>query len=130
MSTTPSSPTPHDQAQLQAGALRVLKRNGRVVEYSDEKLALALSKAFQAVEGNSPAALEKIEAAVAEITRQVGDRFRQRMPNGGTLHIEDIQDQVELTLMRGGHQRVVRAYVLYRQARAEERARAAEDQQQ
>src|SRR5690606_18269456 len=61
MSTTPSTPTPHDQAQLQAGALRVLKRNGRVVEYSDEKLALALSKAFQAVEGNSPAALEKIE---------------------------------------------------------------------
>src|SRR5262249_2979077 len=41
---------------------------------------------------------------------------------GGAIHIEEIQDQVELVLMRGGEHEVARAYVLYREKRAQERA--------
>ncbi|MFN5803125.1 MAG: ribonucleoside-diphosphate reductase subunit alpha, partial [Burkholderiales bacterium] len=52
----------------------------------------------------------------------------RRQPAGGTFHIEDIQDQVELALMRSGEHEVARAYVLYRERRAAERA--AQKQQQ
>jgi len=47
-------------------------------------------------------------------------------PGGGTFHIEDVQDQVELGLMRGGHHEIARAYVLYRERRTQERAKQVE----
>ena len=84
------------------GQVRVIKRNGAVVPYTDEKIEIAMTKAFLAVEGNVAAASSRIRERVAELTGQVSAVFRRRFPSGGTIHIEDIQDQVELALMRGG----------------------------
>ncbi|MCP4410428.1 MAG: ribonucleoside-diphosphate reductase subunit alpha, partial [Gammaproteobacteria bacterium] len=64
------------------------------------------------------------------LTDKVIYALTRSRPDGGTFHIEDIQDQVELALMREGHHKVARAYVLYREgrakARAEQRARKLE----
>jgi ribonucleoside-diphosphate reductase alpha chain len=99
------------------GELRIIKRNGTVVPYTDDKIAVAMTKAFLAVEGGTAAASPRIRELVAALTKQVTDAFKRRLPGGGTLHIEDIQDQVELALMRSGEQKVARAYVLYRAER-------------
>jgi hypothetical protein len=58
---------------------------------------------------------------VENLTGNVVSALIRRQPNGGTFHIEDIQDQVELALMRSGEHEVARAYVLYREKRNEER---------
>ena len=104
------------------GQIRVIKRNGTVVPYTDDKIALALTKAFLAVEGGTAAASPRIRELVGHLTEQVTGTFKRRFPSGGTLHIEDIQDQVELALMRSGEHRVARDYVLYREDRARARA--------
>lgn len=104
------------------GQLKVIKRNGKVVSYTDDKIKVAVTKAFLAVEGGSAAASTRIHETVANITDQISATFRRRMPSGGTIHIEEIQDQVELTLMRNGEHKVARDYVLYREARAKARA--------
>ncbi len=104
------------------GKLRVIKRNGTVVPYDDSKIAVAITKAFLAVEGAAAAASGRIHNTVAALNQQVTDTFRRRMPSGGTVHIEDIQDQVELALMRSGEQRIARSYVIYREERSKERA--------
>ena len=106
------------------GLLRVIKRNGSVVPYTDDKIAVAITKAFLAVEGGTAAASSRIHDTVARLAEQVTATFQRRMPSGGTLHIEDIQDQVELALMRAGEHKVARDYVIYREARAQERKRA------
>ena len=100
------------------GELRIIKRNGTVVPYTDDKIAVAMTKGFLAVEGGTAAASPRIRELVASLTQQVTDAFKRRLPSGGTLHIEDIQDQVELALMRSGAHKVARAYVLYRAERA------------
>ena len=128
--TRENSPTaaPHaDQSQqdLSAtapGQLRVIKRNGTVVPYTDDKITVAITKAFLAVEGGTAAASSRIHDTVARLTEQVTATFKRRMPSGGTIHIEEIQDQVELALMRAGEQKVARDYVIYRDSRAKERA--------
>ena len=74
-----------------------------------------------AVEGGTAAASSRIHETVANLTAQVVATFKRRMPSGGTLHIEDIQDQVELELMRGGEHKIARDYVIYREARRQER---------
>ena len=106
------------------GRFRVIRRNGKVTTYDREKIAIALTKAFLAVEGGNAAASSRIHETVSELAEQVEVALTRRIPDGGTFHIEDIQDQVELALMRAGHQRVARAYVIYR----EEHARAREQQ--
>ncbi len=103
------------------GQIRVIKRNGTVVPYTDDKIAVAITKAFLAVEGGTAAASARIHETVQSLTAQVTATFKRRMPSGGTVHIEDIQDQVELALMRNGEQRVARSYVIYREQRAAER---------
>ena len=103
------------------GQLRTIKRNGTVVPYDESKIAVAITKAFLAVEGGTAAASSRIRELVKELTAQVGDTFRRRMPSGGTIHIEEIQDQVELALMRAGEHKVARDYVLYREERARQR---------
>jgi len=128
--TRENSPTaaPHaDQSQqdLSAtapGQLRVIKRNGTVVPYTDDKITVAITKAFLAVEGGTAAASSRIHDTVARLTEQVTATFKRRMPSGGTIHIVEIQDQVELALMRAGEQKVARDYVIYRDSRAKERA--------
>ena len=106
----------------------MIKRNGTVVTYDDDKIQVALTKAFLAVEGGTAAASSRIRELVAQLTDQVSGTFRRRLPSGGTIHIEEIQDQVELALMRSGEHKVARDYVLYREERARIRAaNAAED---
>ena len=106
------------------GEYRVIRRNGKLTAFSRDKIKVAMTKAFLAVEGGNAAASSRIHETVETLTEQVSHAITRRLPGGGTVHIEDIQDQVELALMRGGAHKVARAYVLYREERA--RARAAE----
>ena len=117
-------PSPSTLSATAPGQLRVIKRNGKVVPYDDSKIAVALTKAFLAVEGGTAAASSRIRELVGELSEQVSSTFSRRMPSGGTVHIEDIQDQVELALMRSGEHKVARSYVLYRDERARARAAA------
>jgi ribonucleoside-diphosphate reductase alpha chain len=125
--TQPSTitPIPASIAATAPGQLRTIKRNGFVVPYDDSKIAVAITKAFLAVEGGTAAASPRIRELVRNLVDQITATFERRFPSGGTLHIEDIQDQVELALMRSGEHRVARDYVLYRESRARSRAERA-----
>src|SRR6266481_4364100 len=101
---------------------RVIRRNGAVVGFAPGKISVAMTKAFLAVEGGQGAASARVRELVAGLTEAVVGALVRRQPAGGTFHIEDIQDQVELALMRSGAHEVARAYVLYREKRAEVRA--------
>ena len=125
-SSPPSPPSPSIVATA-PGQLRVIKRNGSVVPYDDDKIQVALTKAFLAVEGGTAAASSRVRDLVAKMTRQVTSTYQRRMPTGGTIHIEEIQDLVELALMREGAHKVARDYVLYREERARVRAANAEE---
>jgi ribonucleoside-diphosphate reductase alpha chain len=105
------------------GKLRVIKRNGKVVSFEEDKIKIAVTKAFLANESGNAAASERIHRKVEDITKDVQDIFKRRMPSGGTLHIEEIQDQVELQLMRSEEYVVARKYILYREERASERTK-------
>ena len=100
---------------------KVIRRNGSVVAFEATKIAVAMTKAFIAVNGEASARTREL---VNQLTGAVVNALLRRHPHGGTLHIEDIQDQVELALMRSGEHDVARAYVLYREDRARERAKA------
>jgi ribonucleoside-diphosphate reductase alpha chain len=100
------------------GQLRVIKRNGKVVSYDESKISVAITKAYLAVEGGNAAASSRIHESVAQLSSQITEIFRRRMPSGGTIHIEDIQDQVELALMRTGEHKIARSYVIYRAERS------------
>ena len=104
------------------GQLRVIKRNGTVVPFDASKIAVAMTKAFLAVEGGTAAASSRVHETVDNLTKQITATFKRRMPSGGTVHIEEIQDQVELILMRSGEQKIARDYVLYREEHARMRA--------
>lgn len=97
------------------GLLKTIKRNGKVVNYDDTKIKVAITKAFIADEGGTASTSDRIHQQIEELTRQITQVFKRRLPSGGAVHIEDIQDQVELALMRSGHYKVARAYVLYRE---------------
>jgi ribonucleoside-diphosphate reductase alpha chain len=101
---------------------KVIRRNGAVVGFEPGKISVAMTKAFLAVSGTQGAASARIRELVANLTEQAVSALMRRQPMGGTFHIEDIQDQVELALMRGGEHEVARAYVLYREERARLRA--------
>jgi ribonucleoside-diphosphate reductase alpha chain len=103
-------------------AFQVIRRNAAVVAFDPEKISVAMTKAFLAVEGSQSAGSSRVREVVARLTDVVVRSLTRRLPDGGTVHIEDIQDQVELALMRSGEHDVARAYVLYRERRAEERA--------
>ncbi len=102
---------------------QIIRRNGAVVAFEPNKVAVALMKAFLAVHGTQGAASASVRETVEQLTESVVRGLLRSRPGGGTFHIEDVQDQVELGLMRGGHHEVARAYVLYRERRAQERAR-------
>ncbi len=124
--TTPMAPR---GSVVQPGAAsayqgyQILRRNGSVVGFEPNKIAVALMKAFLAVHGTQGAASASVRETVDGLTEAVVRALLRSRPGGGTFHIEDVQDQVELGLMRGGHHEVARAYVLYRERRAQERAR-------
>jgi len=118
-----------DAARMQSSSepgYSIIRRNGGISPFDDSKISTALTKAFLAVEGNSAAASRRIHEIVELLTGEVVATLIRRAKDGRTFHIEDVQDQVELALMRGEHQKVARAYVLYREERARERARTAE----
>jgi ribonucleoside-diphosphate reductase alpha chain len=101
---------------------QILRRNGSVVPFEPAKIAVAMMKAFLAVHGTQGAASASVREVVDNLTQTVVRALMRSRPGGGTFPIEDIQDQVELGLMRGGHHEIARAYVLYREKRAQERA--------
>ncbi|SMG57319.1 ribonucleoside-diphosphate reductase subunit alpha [Paraburkholderia susongensis] len=101
---------------------KVIRRNGSVVSFEPSKIAIAVTKAFLAVNGGQGAASARVRELVEQLTQSVVRALVRSRPNGGTFHIEDIQDQVELALMRGGEHNVARAYVLYREKRNQARA--------
>ncbi|MDR0481081.1 MAG: ribonucleoside-diphosphate reductase subunit alpha [Gallionellaceae bacterium] len=103
---------------------KVIRRNGSVVPFEPGKIAVAMTKAFIAVNGGQGAASARVREQVEQLTDAVVSALLRRLPHGGTLHIEDIQDQVELSLMRSGEHDVARSYVLYRERRSQERAKA------
>lgn len=102
---------------------KVIRRNGAVVAFEPSKISVAMTKAFIAVDGGQGAASVRVREVVARLTNDVVNALLRRQPDGGTFHIEDIQDQVELALMRSGEHDVARAYVLYREDHARERAK-------
>src|SRR5882762_2586325 len=104
---------------------KIIRRNGAVVGFEPSKISVAVTKAFLAVEGGQSAASARIRELVAALTDAVVSALVRRQPAGGTFHIEDVQDQVELALMRSGEHEAARAYVLYREKRAEARAHEA-----
>ncbi|BBP01621.1 ribonucleoside-diphosphate reductase [Sulfuriferula nivalis] len=101
---------------------KIIRRNGTVVGFEPSKIAIALTKAFIAVHGGQAAASARVRELVEQLTAGVVQALMRRQPHGGTCHIEDIQDQVELALMRSGEHDTARAYVLYREKRNQERA--------
>ncbi|WP_020407149.1 ribonucleoside-diphosphate reductase subunit alpha [Hahella ganghwensis] len=102
-------------------SLHVIKRNGQAVPYHDQKIAIAVTKAFLAVEGDSASGSARVREAVNALVKDISARIKRRLPEGGTVHIEEIQDLVELGLMRSSFHKVARAYVLYREEHAKQR---------
>ncbi len=102
---------------------QIIRRNGAVVPFEPNKIAIAMMKAFLAVHGTQGAASASVRETVDGLTQAVIRALVRSRPGGGTFHIEDVQDQVELGLMRGGHHEIARAYVLYRERRTQERAK-------
>ncbi|MDA1107192.1 MAG: ribonucleoside-diphosphate reductase subunit alpha [Proteobacteria bacterium] len=121
--SNPPATVPLDVAATAPGQFRVIRRNGKATAFDPAKIGVALTKAFIAVEGGNGAASARIHQIVRSLATQVGEALTRRHLGSGVLHIEEIQDQVELALMRDGHHKVARAYVLYREERAKERAR-------
>ena len=118
-----SNNPPANQSANTLSNYQIIRRNGSVVPFEPNKIAVAMMKAFLAVHGTHGAASASVRQTVDELTQAVMRAMMRSRPGGGTFHIEDVQDQVELGLMRGGHHEIARAYVLYREKRTQERAR-------
>jgi ribonucleoside-diphosphate reductase alpha chain len=119
----PVRPTLNAAAAAAYAGYQIIRRNGAVVAFEPNKIAVALMKAFLAVHGTQGAASASVRETVERLTEGVVRALLRSRPGGGTFHIEDVQDHVELALMRSGHHEVARAYVLYRERRSQERAR-------
>jgi ribonucleoside-diphosphate reductase alpha chain len=121
-SQPPADPNQVPSSQSRWSHYSLIRRNGAVVGFEPSKIAIAMTKAFLAVNGGQGAASARVREMVEQLTHQVVNALVRGRPNGGTFHIEDVQDAVELALMRSGEHDVARAYVLYRERRAQERA--------
>ena len=134
VSTSYTNPTDSTDASKTAALnaslshYQIIRRNGAVVPFEPAKIAVAMMKAFLAVHGTQGAASASVRETVDQLTQAVVRALLRSRPGGGTFHIEDVQDQVELGLMRGSHHEVARAYVLYRERRTQERATHKEQQ--
>jgi ribonucleoside-diphosphate reductase alpha chain len=116
------SNTTTDSAESRYSDYKIIRRNGSVGPFEPSKIAVAMTKAFIAVNGNQEAASARMRDMVQQLTQAVVNALIRHKPAGGTFHIEDVQDQVELALMRSGSHEVARHYVLYRESRAAARA--------
>ena len=117
-----SIPQEQEMTDERYSLFKVIRRNGSVVAFEPGKISIAVTKAFLAINGGQGAASARVRELVGQLTEQVVSALVRRQPGGGTVHIEDIQDQVELSLMRSGEHEVARSYVLYREDRARMRA--------
>ncbi len=122
--TEPQSATTDTTSTAQQSKFKVIRRNGKVTDFDQSKIQVAMTKAFLAVEGGQAAASRRIRETVEKLSEQVFMALFRHMEDGGTVHIEDIQDQVELSMMRSGEHKAARNYVLYREKQNEKRARA------
>ena len=95
----------------------VIRRNGDTVYFDPQKISIAMTKAFLAVKGSSSAASSSVREQILGLTDNVQKSLDRRFNQGNSVHIEEIQDQVELALMRSGLHDVARSYVLYREER-------------
>jgi ribonucleoside-diphosphate reductase alpha chain len=118
-----SASTTQDVSSTVLSHYQIIRRNGAVVPFEPNKIAVAMMKAFLAVHGTQGAASASVREMVDGLTQAVIRALMRSRPGGGTFHIEDVQDQVELGLMRGSHHEAARAYVLYREKRTQERAK-------
>ena len=118
-----AAPTAMAAALSTLAHYQIIRRNGGVVPFEPNKIAVAMMKAFLAVHGTQGAASASVRETVDGLTQAVIRALVRSRPGGGTFHIEDVQDQVELGLMRGGHHEIARAYVLYREKRTQERVK-------
>jgi ribonucleoside-diphosphate reductase alpha chain len=105
--------------------LTVVRRDGSSTAFDPTKISVAISKAFLAVEGADAGATHRVRDLVADLTGRVVGTLTSRGDASRGVQVEDIQDQVELALMRAGEHQVARAYVLYREERT--KARTPED---
>ncbi|MCX7120643.1 MAG: ribonucleoside-diphosphate reductase subunit alpha [Gammaproteobacteria bacterium] len=110
-----------DLLAMQPGQLRVITRQGELTAYDDSRINVAIKKAFLAVEGDNANNSDRIQEIAHQLTQAITERCKKRWPTGGTIHIESIQDLVELELMRAEEHQVARSYVLYREKRREAR---------
>jgi ribonucleoside-diphosphate reductase alpha chain len=117
----PEATEPAEVTATAPGTLKVIRRNGKVTGFDASKITIAMTKAFLAVEGGGAAESSRVREKVEALTAQVVGALTRHVSGGGTIHIEDIQDQVELALMRGGEHKVARDYVIYREQRAQQR---------
>lgn len=127
--TSPFDDSPPFQVHSN-GQIQVIKRTGRAVPFDGAKIANAMTKAFLAVEGQQASGSTRVRSAVTSITEDICQRLQRRLPSGGSVDIEDIQDLVELGLMRLGFQKIARAYVLYREEQTLKRAEQQSSQPQ
>lgn len=101
--------------------IKVIKRNGQVVPFDLSKISIALTKAFLQVEGGTAAASNRIHELTASLTTHVHEVLIQKYGENNALHIENVQDQVVVSLMRAGQYEVATQYILYRDQRRKER---------
>lgn len=124
-SSVPSlvEPTKHSVVPIVENqfSYKVIRRNGDLSSFDPIKIKVAISKAFLAVEGESAGQSARIHDISDQLSKQIVTALTRHGQNERVFHIEEVQDQVELALMRGGHHKIARAYVLYREQHAQAR---------
>ncbi|MFK4089085.1 ribonucleoside-diphosphate reductase subunit alpha [Kribbella sp. NPDC020789] len=100
--------------------LTVVRRDGSNTDFDATKISVAVTKAFLAVEGHDAGATHRVRDLVTDLTGRVVEALTRHGARR-SVQVEDIQDQVELALMRAGEHQVARAYVLYREERSKAR---------
>ena len=114
--------------ETELAKLKVVRRSGDVVDFEPQKISVAMFKAFVAVHGQQKTSSARDRELIQQLTHNVLQALLRRKPEGGAIHIEEIQDQVELALMRSGEHEVARAYVLYREKRTQARTQEHNEQ--
>src|SRR3989338_8842737 len=97
-------------------ASKIIKRDGRIVDFDPEKITSAIMKAARAVGGSDRKEAERLTGLVAELISK-----KENIPT-----VEEAQDAVEKVLIEEGHAKTAKTYILYRAKRAELREAAVE----
>lgn len=120
---------PADAKSIKPGQLYVMRRDNRtLVPFDHDKITIAITKAYLAVEGGNAAASRRVHELAGDLTQQVAKAVQRYLNTDGFIRVEEIQDQVELALMRNGLHKVARTYILYREERRQARESKHKDQ--